>query len=171
VAVLDRSLSLPFLLFVPRPHMHASEFDLFNGISRYSRLPAIDPYHSHPQVRLRRARNNRNTPPRRVNKKGYTQTAPNPLSTHLKTLPLQSLQSPPQGSREYGFIQTPVRALQSYVVLSSELGGLYRKEEVDDSLPSIVLHTTTNTYQYNTSDTKQWVSPLPSHRYAWCMDT
>jgi hypothetical protein len=123
VAVLNCSLSLPFLPFDPLLYMHSSQSRFLISISRHSQSQAIYLYHSHPQVRLRRARNNRNTPPGPVDKKGYTKTAPNPLSTHLKTLPFQSVYTPPQGSREYGFIQNAVRALQSYVVLSSEMRG------------------------------------------------
>jgi len=104
VAVLNCSLSLPFLLFVPWLHMHASRSIFLISTNRYSQLLAIDLYYFHPQSKLTKARNNQSTLPRPVNKKGYTKPPPNSLSTHSKTLPFQSVYTPPQGSREYGFI-------------------------------------------------------------------
>ena len=133
VAVLNCSLSLPFLPFVPLSHLHASESGFLIITSKYSQSRAIDTYHSHPQSKLTQAGNIQNTPPRRVNKKGYTKTAPYPLSTHLKTLPFQSLQSPPQESREYGFIHNtgPCASVVRSLVIWIE--GVYRKEEVNDN--------------------------------------
>jgi len=159
VADLNCSLSLPFLSFVSLLHMHASQSDLSIVTSRYSQLPAIDSYHSCPQSKRDKARNNQNTLPRPVDKMGYTKPPPNSLSTHLKTLPFQSLQSPPQGSREYGFIPKRSPCVQSYYVgESTELGG---PTEGRRWLSLSSFNRTSHQHhqhQHNTNDHKQWVS-------------